>query len=224
MKTLVKAFVLFVTTLVFAQNPIVKNVNEFTELKVYDLIEVELIKAKENKVEITGKNSENVIVNNKEGKLKIKMNFEDTFNGNDTKVKLYYSALDIIDVNEGAKVTSQETIKQFEIDLKAQEGGKINIELDVDYVNIKSITGGFIEASGQAKKQKINILTGGFYSAETLKTEDTEVQINAAGEAYINASNSADVKIRAGGSVFIYGNPKTVNESKVLGGKIKMMN
>ena len=41
MKTLVKFFVLFITTTCFAQNPIEKTIGEFSELKVYDLIEVE---------------------------------------------------------------------------------------------------------------------------------------------------------------------------------------
>ena len=33
-----------------------------------------------------------------------------------------------------------------------------------------------------------------------------------------------DIKIRAGGDVYIYGDPKKVNESKALGGRIKRMN
>jgi len=220
MKTLVKAFVLFITTVVFAQNPIEKSITEFTELKVYDLIEVELIKSNENKVLITGKNKDNVVVINKEGKLKIKMSLEESFDGEDIKVILHYTSLDIIDVNEGAKVTSKNTFKQSEITLRAQEGGEIYVNLDVSYAKIKSVTGGYIRISGVAKKQDISILTGGIYRGKALKSEDTDVEVKAAGEAYVTASNLVDARIRAGGSIFIYGNPKTVTESKMLGGQI----
>lgn len=223
MKTLVKAVVLFFTTIVLAQNPIEKSIGEFTELKVYDLIDVELVKAKENKVIITGQNSEAVLVNNKNGKLKIKMSLEESYDGSNTKVILHYTSIDIIDVNEGAKAHSKDVIKQFEIDLKAQEGGAIDIPLDVSYTNVKAVTGGSIKTSGTSKSQDISLLTGGIYKGSELKTEKTDVAINAAGEAYINASNVVDIKIRAGGDVFIYGNPETVNESKVFGGRVKRM-
>lgn len=224
MRTLVKVFVLLITTVVFSQQPIEKSIDEFAELKVYDLIEVELIKSHENKVIITGENTTDVIVNNRNGKLKIKMNLEESFDGNNTKVTLYYTSVDIIDVNEGSKVHSKDTIKQFEINLKAQEGASINMPVHVTHTNAKAVTGGVIETSGKSKSQDVYILTGGVYKGSKLKTENTEISINAAGEAYINASKLVDVKIRAGGDVFIYGNPETINESRVLGGRVKRMN
>lgn len=224
MRTLVKVFVLLITTVVFSQQPIEKSIDEFAELKVYDLIEVELIKSHENKVIITGENTTDVIVNNRNGKLKIKMNLEESFDGNNTKVTLYYTSVDIIDVNEGSKVHSKDTIKQFEINLKAQEGASINMPVHVTHTNAKAVTGGVIETSGKSKSQDVYILTGGVYKGSELKTENTEISINAAGEAYINASKLVDVKIRAGGDVFIYGNPETINESRVLGGRVKRMN
>ena len=224
MKTLVKVFVLLITTVIFAQNPIEKNVGDFSELKIYDLIEVELVKSNENKVTITGENKEDVIINNKNGTLKIKMKLEEAYDGNKTKVVLHYTSVDIIDVNEGAKVHSDDTIKQFEINLKAQEGGKINVPVNVTYINIKADTGSLITVTGNSKSQNISISTGGIYKGSELKTDKTEVNIKAAGEAYVNASKLVDVKIRAGGDVFIYGDPETVNESKVLGGRVKRMN
>jgi hypothetical protein len=223
MKTLVKIFVILITTTLFAQTSIEKSIGEFNELKVYDLIEVKLVKSTENKVIITGNDKDDVVINNKNGTLKIKMNFNKIFDGNNTKVILHYKSIDIIDVNEGAIVTSEDTIKQFEIDLRAQEGGSINIPVNTDYINIKAVTGGIIEANGEAITQKVSLLTGGIYKGENVETQKTDVSINAAGEAYVKASKLVDIKIRAGGDVFVYGKPETVNESKVLGGRVKHM-
>jgi hypothetical protein len=221
MKTLIKVIVLFVTTLVFAQNPIEKTVGEFSELKVYDLIEVQLIKSDVDKVEITGKNKGDVLINNKNGTLKIKMNLGEVFDGNKTKVKLYYTNIDVIDANEGAKIHSEDVIDQFEVDLNAQEGGKINVKLNVKYVNVRSVTGADIVTTGIAKNQDISIYTGGDYDGKTLKTELTEVSIRAAGKAHVHATKKVVAKVRAGGDIFIYGNPERVDESRVLGGRIK---
>ncbi|AJR02918.1 head GIN domain-containing protein [Siansivirga zeaxanthinifaciens] len=223
MKTIVKVLVLFITTMLTAQNGIEKSIGDFNELKVYDLIEVTLVKSNENKVIIKGKKRESVVINNKNGTLKIKMKFKEIFDGNDTKVILHYKTLDVIDVNEGATVTSTDEIKQYEIDLRAQEGGSIKVPVNVTYTIIKAVTGGIIEVTGRSKSQDISLLTGGIYKAEHLETEKTDVSINAAGEAYIKASKIVDVKVRAGGDVFIYGHPETVNESTILGGRVKRM-
>ncbi|MFH6767326.1 head GIN domain-containing protein [Gaetbulibacter aquiaggeris] len=224
MKRLLTLLVFVYAVSLSAQNSIEKTIGEFTELKVFDLIEVEMIKSNENKITISGKNNKDVVVNNKNGKLKIKMNIEKLFDGNNTKVILYYTAVDVLDANEGAKIYSKDEIKQFELDLRSQEGGSINIFCDVSYLNVKAVTGGIVEVSGKSKKQDVSLLTGGIFKGENNETENTEVSINAAGEAYVKASKVVDIKIRAGGDVFIYGNPETVNESKVLGGRVKRMN
>ena len=76
MKRLFTAIAVLISVTLFAQDPIEKTIGEFTELKVYDLIQVELVKSNENKIVISGKNTEDVLVNNKNGKLKIKMKLE----------------------------------------------------------------------------------------------------------------------------------------------------
>lgn len=223
MKYLASLLVFLVAFSATAQKQIEKTVGEFSELKVYDLIEVALIKSDIDKVVITGKNKNDVLVNNKNGTLKIKMKLEEAFDGSNTKVKLYYTNVDVIDGNEGAKVYSDDVIEQFEIDLNAQEGAEIKVKVDVRYINVRAVTGGNIYTSGKAEHQDVSIYTGGDYHGEALKTEHTEVSIRAAGEAYVNASKEVTAKVRAGGDIYIYGNPENVNESRVLGGRIKRM-
>lgn len=221
MKTIIKIVVLFITTICLAQNPIEKTIGEFSELKVYDLIEVELIKSDKDAISIIGKNASDVLINNKNGRLKIKMKLEEAFDGNKTKVKLYYTNIDVIDANEGSYIHSKEAIKQFELDLNAQEGGQIKVDVDVKYLNIRSVTGADIIATGIAKHQDISIYTGGEFDGKLLKTEFTEVSIRAAGVAHVNTTQKVIAKVRAGGDIYIYGNPEQIDESRVLGGRIK---
>ncbi len=223
MKRIILIVTILISGVTFAQKPIDKVLGEFIELKVYDLIEVELVKSNENKAVITGNNTEDVILLNKNGILKIRMSIGKSYDGNKTKVTLYYTTLDVIDVNEGAKVYSTDVIKQFEVTLKAQEGGSIQVLLDVSYANIKAVTGGSIKTKGTAKSQKVLLLTGGLYRGEELGTNKTDVSINAAGEAHVKASKLVAAKIRVGGDVYVYGNPETLNENTTLGGRIKKM-
>ena len=221
MKTLVKFIVLLITTSVFAQNSIERSIGEFTELKVYDLIHVELIKSDQNKVVITGENTDDVILKNTNGVLKVKMNLGEIFDGDKTHVKLYYTSIDTIDANEGAVVKSEDIIDQFEIDLKAQEGASINVPIKVKYANIKSVTGSTIIANGSAKNQDVSLSTGGIYKGSDVDTEHTEISVKAGGEGHVRATKLLDIKITAGGDVYIYGHPETVNETKALGGRVK---
>ena len=220
MKTIVKILILCITTTLFANNDLEKDIGEFTTLKVYDLIEVELVKDDVNKVEITGKNADDVVIVNKNGLLKIKMSLDKSFDGNNIKIKLHYTSVDIIDANEGAKITSKDVIKQFEIDLRAQEGGIINLPLDVSVTNIKAVTGGVIETQGTSTSQVISILTGGIYQGQELKTTKSKIAIKAAGEAHVTSTDEVDANIRAGGNVFIYGKPKNVTENTAFGGRV----
>ncbi|MFL0352852.1 head GIN domain-containing protein [Xanthomarina sp. GH4-25] len=219
MKQIIFASLLFAVTSINAQ--IEKNLGDFTELKVYDRIEVELIKSDTNKVIITGKNTEDVVMVNKNGTLKIRMTVPKIFNGDETTVQLYYTNIDIIDANEGTFISSNNVIKQFEIDVRAQEGGSVKLMVeDVTFVEAKAITGGVIRISGQAISQNIDLTTGGSFLGKDLETEKAKVTIRAAGEAHIKASQEVNVKVKAGGTAYIYGNPETVNEKTVLGGKI----
>lgn len=223
MKRILTVLTILIASIAIAQNSIEKTIGEFTVLKVYDLIEVKLVKSNENKIVISGKNTKDVVVINKNGKLKIRMIIEQSFDGKNTSVTLFYTNVDVLDVNEGAIITSEDIIKQYEIDLKAQEGGKIKINLEVKIANIKAVSGGIIETHGTANTQKVSLNTGGIYKGKNLQTENTTVNIKVAGNANVKASELVDIKIRAGGDVFVYGDPKTIKENRVFGGRVKRM-
>ena len=144
MKNICIAFTLLVSISLFSQNTIEKKIGEFEEVKAFDLINVTMIKSDENKVIISGKNKRNVHIINKNGKLKIRMELEESYDGNDTKVTLYYTDVDIIDANEGAKVIMKETLNKYDVKFKAQEGGEIIADIKSNYTDVRAVTGGVI--------------------------------------------------------------------------------
>lgn len=223
MKLITFVFTFLIATAAISQETIEQNLGDFNEIKVYDLINVDLIKSEENRAVISGDNKSEVEILNKNGTLKIKMRLGQNFEGNKTTVTLYFKNLDIIDANEGSYITSEDQFKQFNIELKAQEGAVVKLPLEVNELKVKAVTGGSIEVSGSAVHQDISINTGGIFLGKALESEVSYTAIRAGGEVYINASKLVDVKIRAGGDVYIYGNPEKVNENKVFGGRIKRM-
>lgn len=221
MKTLL-SILLLSATLSFAQNPIEKNIGDFNKIKVFDLIEISLIKSNENKVIIKGNDTEDVEIINKDGVLKIRMKLDKIFNGNDTFITVYYTNIDIIDANEGAFITSNEILNQTKIILKTQEGANIKIKVLVENLEVRAVTGGVVETRGSATYQDVVLNTGGIYQGKHLETKNTTLKIQAAGKAYVNALNFVEANVKAGGEVYIYGHPKKVKEATFLGGTIRV--
>jgi len=224
MKNIVSILVVLISLSTFAQRELVKEVGDISVVKVFDLIEVNLIKSSENKVVVKGEDVDDVKVINEHGKLKIRMLLDKRFNGKETFVEVHYKSLEVIDANEGSIIVSNELIKQNMIELRAQEGGKIIAGLDVNFAKMRAVTGGIIEASGLSKSQEIVLNTGGIFEGRELNTQDTKIKITAAGEAEVNASNKVDARVTAGGEVYIYGEPSTVNKKTFAGGNITIMN
>ncbi len=223
MKKILLILSLLVTTLSFAQREINKAVGEFSVIKVFDLIEVNMIPSSENKVIIKGQDTDQVKIINDNGKLKIRMELDQRFNGDATFVEVYYTNIEVIDANEGAFITVNETLKQDEIELRSQEGGQIKVGLEVDNLEVRAVTGGIIETSGIAKYQDVTINTGGIYEARDLVTKNTKVTIAAGGEAEVNAQEKANLKVTAGGDIYVYGDPAELKKKTFAGGRIKRM-
>jgi len=158
------------------------------------------------------------------GVLKIRMQIGKIFAGYKTFIDLYYTDdIMVIDVNEDARINSEDTIKQDVIELKAQEGGEISLDAEVEQILIKSVSGGVIKASGIADLQDVQINTGGVYEGKRLKTKFSTVNVNAGSSAEIYASDYVKAAVKAGGEVLVHGNPTKFEEKTVFGGVIKRL-
>ena len=212
--------VFFVCTQVFSQNSVTKTLGEFSELKVYDLINIELIKSDENKLIISGENKNDVSVIQKNNKLKIRMKLDKMFNGKNTNVKLYYTSIDEIDANEGVNINAKSKLKQYELTLRAQEGAQITASVDTKFLSVKSVTGGVVTTTGQTSKLNLTLRTGGVYEGSKTTAQNSSLFIKAGGEASVHTTNVLNVKIFSGGDVFVYGTPKQLKQNKLFGGRI----
>lgn len=212
---------LLISSLTYAQTE--KKVGDFNKVTAFDQITVELTASEENKVVLSGTNSDAVEVVNKNGELKLRMPLTNLLKGNQVNAKVYYTDLTAIEANEGSQISSDSSIKAIGFDIIAKEGSKIDINLEVSNLNVKITSGGIVKTAGTAKNQDVVISAGAIYEAKELITEQTVISINAGGEATIFATELADAKARAGGDIMIYGNPSQVNKKTFAGGRIKIV-
>ncbi|SDW09058.1 Putative auto-transporter adhesin, head GIN domain [Lutibacter oricola] len=221
MKKLILVFVL-ISTIGFAQESITKNLGDFNQLKVYNGLDVELKKGSESKIEITGSQAEDVTIKNSNGTLKIRLKFPERFTSDDVNIVVYYSKdIDILDANEGAEIFSEEKIKQSHLEVKVQEGAKIDLDIKVKHLEVKCVTGGIINLEGKATNQTIEATTGGVYDGYNLQSITVMVTAASGAKAEVDAKELLDAKVRFGGNIYYKGTPETIKSKKIIGGTIK---
>jgi hypothetical protein len=212
-----------------SQSTVSQNLGDFTTLKVFNGIEVELIKSNEQKIEIRGKKSEKVTIKNVDKTLKLTLPFslkpENNSADGEVIVKLFYSSnIDVIDANEGATITGKD-INQEKLVVNSQERALINLVVNTKYIEVKTSSGGIIKLSGTTKHQDVNLDLYGVYRGFNLKTENTStVKAGTGAKAEIFAGETLTAKVSFGGSIFYKGNPELIKDKKVIGGIIQKRN
>lgn len=229
MKKTIVSLLLLLSLSVHSQTSITKVLGDFSTLKVFNGIDVELVKSDKQQLVITGEKSEKVKIKNSNNVLKISLKFSLNPANNlaDGKVKivLYYNKnIKVIDANENANITSK-NFKQQQLEVKTQEGALINMVIDVKHLTVKSVSGGFIKLTGTTKNQNVEVNNAGVYQGFNLKTTDVAI-VRAAlgGKAEIFSGETLDARVRFGGTIFYKGTPEVLKTKKVLGGTIEAKN
>ena len=222
MKKLAILSLFLVTVLASAQTTITKKIGKFSELKVYNGIDVELIKSDTPELTITGEKADKVKVKLVNNTLKISLKFPETSADGKAVVKLHYTSdLVIIDANEGSAITGKD-INQQNVEIKAQEGAYINLVVDVKHLRVKSSSGAVIRLSGSSKNQTIDADLGGMYHGYKLKvTNMTVAKAGSGSKIEVHVGEALDAKVSFGGSIFYKGEPEVFKDKKVIGGVIE---
>ena len=226
MKKIFYLLTIILNTTLFSQTKINQNLGDFTSLKVYNGIELELIKSDEQKVEIIGDECENVSIKNIEKTLKFSLPFsikpENNSADGEVKIKLYYkSDIDLIDANEGAIITGKD-INQNKLIVKSQERAFINLVIDTKYLEVKTSSGGIVKLTGTSKHQDVYVDLYGVYHGFNLKTKiSSDIKAGTGAKAEVFAGETLTAKVSFGGSIFYKGNPEVIKDKKVIGGIIQ---
>lgn len=229
MKKLSFIYLFFVALTTFAQTTVTKNLGDYTILKVYNGIELELIKSTEQKLEITGAKSEMVRIKNVDNTLRLSLPFslkpEDNAAEGKILIKLYYNKnINIIDANEGATITGKD-FTQDKVEVNAQERAFINLTINTSYLTVRASSGGIIKLTGKAKNQEVDVDLYGIYHGYNLKVvNNSNVKSGTGAKAEILAGETLSAKVSFGGTIFYKGNPEVVKDKKVIGGIIEKKN
>lgn len=212
-------------SILFAQETITTNLGDFNDLKVFSGLTVKIEKSDVAKIVITGSKANQVSVKNKNGLLKLSLNFADGFKYEDVSITLFYNKnIGILDANEGAYIVSDDVIEQLNLELKVQEGAHIELPLNVKYLTVKSVSGGVVKVNGTTENQTVDVNTGGIYNGYELESKQATATCSAGGIIEVNVSEMLYATVNFGGTINYKGTPSEVKTKKVIGGNIKEKN
>ncbi len=211
---------LIIPSLLVSQEEINRNLGEFTKLSIYDGINVELIKSDENKVEASGENTRFVVVKNKNGNLKIRLNVQKRFSGDRTMVKLYYKNIYSFVAHEGSNIFSKDTIKQADLKIKGHTGSRIDVPVELNSISVTSTAGAKITLRGSSTYLEASSATGSEINARNMVIEDGEVSALSGSMVDVRAETSLEAIARIGGVINVHSKTERITEKVSLGGSV----
>lgn len=211
---------LIIPSLLVSQEEINRNLGEFTKLSIYDGINVELIKYDENKVEASGENTRFVVVKNKNGNLKIRLNVQKRFSGDRTMVKLYYKNIYSFIAHEGSNIFSKDTLKQADLKIKGHTGSRIDIPVQLNSISVTSTAGAKITLRGSSTYLEASSATGSEINARNMVIEDGEVSALSGSMVDVRAETSLEAIARIGGVINVHSKTERITEKVSLGGSV----
>lgn len=224
MKKLLFLTVLFFSVFSFGQT--IKNtLVDFSTLKVFNGIRVEVIKSAEQSLEISGEKSDKVEIKNQNGLLRISLVFPEVSADGKTTVKVYYNKnITHIEGNESAIVNAKD-INQDELVVTATERAFINLSAKVKKLTINAISGAVVQVTGTAETQEVETDLYGVYNGfQMLTSQNSTVFAGTGAKAEVSPGKKLVAKVNFGGSIFYKGEPELIKEGKVAGGIIKKRN
>lgn len=196
------------------------KLSDFTKVIVYDQITVFLLPSNEPKVEISGFNAEKVQLTIENSELSIKFPINNGNSSNAILAKVYYVNLIGVEVNDGCSIGASSCIITPDFQIVAKQNAKIKLNLKANKINARLSQGSKLDLIGSVDILEVTASNSSNVFAASCDVKLANLNLNAGGEIVVNASQIVDAKIRAGGSILIYGNPKKVSKQIILGGEI----
>lgn len=199
---------------------ITKNPGDFDTVRVFDQMNVTLIPSDQNKVEIKGFHANEVQIVIKNNELTLRLPLLKLLQGESVEAVVYYKNLTGLEVNEGSFVSATTQIESIGFNLNVKEGAEVSLDLKTLKTKISVASGGILKLKGSTDNQDIVMKAGGELEAENFISKQTTISLNAGGSAHIYATEYVDAKVRAGGSIYIHGKPKQIDQKTVIAGDI----
>ena len=187
------------------------EVDDFSQIEISGTFEVTLTPSRSN--EITLEVDEN-LVDYLDITVVDKRLFIDTdrrlISRKGVKLTIPIRKLNRLESSGAANISSNGQIISNELVLEVSGAGKLDLQLDVNFVSLELSGATAVYLVGAAKRLEVDMSGAGSLSAEGLEVEECSVDISGVGSALVNVTGTLEANVSGLGKVEYTGNPKSV--------------
>ena len=197
------------------------SLGEFNALDVSDGIDIQLIIAKEDAIDIEVENLEPGNVSYEISGMTLKLRVKKGFKKNaEVRVKLYYTSLNKIITSGRASVWSAEELYTGTINLNIGNGGETRLRIFSDSLYAIVAEGAILFIKGETEYLNVKAGTGATFSGYDFQSEEADVTASSGGKAKIAVSKSLNATANSKGFIGYIGDPEKLDQSTSMGGEI----
>ena len=209
-----------------AQKTETRQVGSFTGLKASGAYLITLKKSNEEKVEVTGPESElqRLTTEVKGNELQIKTKTEGMeWNSGKSEVKItvFYRTINNISSSGSSEISASEPLEVERLDLNTSGSGEIELEINCQSVKTSVSGSAEIELKGKTNELKASVSGSGEIEAFELTANEVTAAVSGSGKIEVQAKNSLDGKVSGSGDIEYFGEPTNLDVKSSGSGKIK---
>lgn len=151
----------------------------------------------------------------------LKIESDESYNTTETPiVNVQLPVINGLKTDSGSEITNTGVLISENMDVKADSGSEINIEVEADAIRLESESGSSIEASGKALKLETSSSSGSTIDAKNLMTNEVNAKSESGSSTSVYPIVRLDAKASSGGSITYHKMPKTVLKFQYSGGSV----
>jgi hypothetical protein len=208
-----------------AQNPEMRNLQDFSGVDFSGAYEVILQASNETKIEVTGTKdipNEDIVTEVKNGVLKVYFKKDKYKNINKSpKLIVFYKQLNSIDNSGAVNIKTEGTLQTNSLKIDVAGAGNLNLNINAEKLTVDMSGASNITLAGKAATQKYEVSGAGSINAYELEGNSVNVELSGVASAKVHAKQTLEVEISGMGSVRYRGNPQKLKTSESMMGSVK---
>jgi len=197
-----------------------RQVKEFDKVRIFGNLVVRMIPGTEPLVHIEarGISLEKVKTSVKDGELKVKVSR--LFKDPEVYVEITHQELKGIETLADAEVTFAKPLVNRRFNIQSTMGSVVELVLETGHLDLKAYQGGQVQIKGSTDVLDAYVNTGGILAGTDFECKRVDVRMNTGGKGELTVLEKLEASINTGSDFSYYGTPSDTDVSTSLGGTV----
>ena len=222
-KWVIGIFVLMIPLMSYSQAIKDEEVEDYDDIRIFGKMTVVMVPGTENKVHVESEdvNLDQIKINVAGDELKIKMTEKLLKDKRpDVFVRVTFNELEGITALADAEVEFEKPVIQDSFRVKSVSGSHIVLSIDTKKLNLKASQGGKVEIDGKTDKLEASVNTGAILTGTDLICQKVDITLHTGGKGELTVNKELEANVNTGSDFSYFGTPEKKDVKTILGGNV----